>query len=117
RLLFNTRGAAAVPRIWPCASLQDELAGVFRNAVDPHLVVEVRSGRAAGIPDGADLLPPGHAIAPLHVEFGQVRETRLDAEAVVDDENLSVGALRAREDHHAIRGRDHGRPVAVGDVD
>src|SRR5436190_355417 len=64
--------------------IEEEPSRIDRNTVDAHLVVEVRSGRAAGIADAADQLPALHLLAELHVLLREVGVLGDEAVAVID---------------------------------
>src|SRR5262245_13449011 len=84
-----------------------EALRIDRFAVDPRLVVQMRSGGAAGRADLADDLAGLDRMADLGVDAGEVAVARRDAVAVVDLDHLAVAALPAGECHRAVRGCAH----------
>src|SRR5215469_18968871 len=80
-----------------------ELRWIERLAVDPHLIVQMRAGAAAGTADRTDALMLVDAIADAHENPRQMGIARLNAVAVIDFDHPPVGAVETSEIHHARR--------------
>ena len=70
--------------------LREELQRIEEPAVGHHLVVQVIAGGAPGGAEAADHVAALHVRALLHVEAGEVAVAGLEAEAVIDDDEVSV---------------------------
>src|SRR5439155_6019270 len=77
---------------------------IDRLAVDPRLVVQVRSGRASGGSEPADDLAGAYLLADLHVDRGKMREAVGQPVAVIDFDHPAVAAVPARVSDGAGRG-------------
>src|SRR6478672_13743652 len=84
-----------------------EFLRVDRFAVDPGLVVQMRTGRPAGRSDRADDLADFDQIADLHADLGQMAVAGRQAVAVVNFHHAAIAAGPARGHHFAVRGRPH----------
>src|SRR5262245_15360650 len=91
--------------------------GIDRGGADADLVVQVRSGRAAGLADGADHLPGLHAAADVGVDRRQVRVHRLETDAVVHHHHVAVAAHAAGIDDGAATRGGHRRAAERADVE
>src|SRR4051794_27026118 len=67
--------------------------GVRGLAVDPRLEVQVRPGREAGAPDGADRVALADVLPHVHVEARLVPVARRQRRAVLDAGVVAVAAL------------------------
>src|SRR5262245_18836527 len=76
-------------------------------AVDPRLVMQMRSGGAAGRADLADDLAGLDRVADLGVDAGEVAIACRQAVAVVDLDHLAIAALPAGECHRSVRSCAH----------
>ena len=81
-----------------------ETVRVHGAAVDPHLVVQVGAGGAAGGAHAADALAHGHVLANADGDRRQVRVAGLEAPAVVDLDRVAVAGAYAGEGDHARGG-------------
>src|SRR4051794_11908469 len=118
-------GISAVPvagflllkSILQLSSRLEELRRVVGHAVDPHLVVHVLAGAAAGAAHDAHGLVQRHAVPGTYQDLSQVAVTRVNARAVVDLDHVAVGALRTGVDHAAGRRREHLGAVGAAEVE
>src|SRR5690606_37890345 len=62
----------------------DEAHRIDGLAIHPHLVVQMRAGRAAGRADAADHVPLAERVADGDADLGHVAVACRDAVAVVD---------------------------------
>src|SRR6188768_2950358 len=82
RVLSGRGDHARARRLIGSLLFEHELARIVGHAVDADLVVQVRSGAAAGVADGGDELSALHLLAELHVDPREVAIARLEAVAV-----------------------------------
>ena len=86
---------------------------VDRGAEPAHFEVEVWSGRAAGRADVAERCPADNPLSRRHGDARQVGVPRLEAEPVLDDDEVAVAArVPLGEDHASTARRAH--PPAGG---
>ena len=78
---------------------------VDRVAVAPHLVVQMRAGRAAAAADLADDAARRDMLADLHVDPAQMCVARRKSVAMVDLDHPAIAAVPTRLRHGARRGR------------
>src|SRR5215469_15499642 len=83
----------------------EEFLRVLRLAVDDDLVMRMRTGRAAGRAEIADLLVQPDPLPDRHGERMQMRVARGDAVAVIDLDDLAVIVAIPGIGHDARRGR------------
>src|SRR6266850_8317331 len=69
-----------------------EFLRVDRFAVDPGLVVQMRTGRPAGRSDGADHLADSDLVADFHADLGQMAVAGRQAIAVIDFHHAAIAA-------------------------
>lgn len=65
-------------------------AGIDGNAVNTHLIMEVRAGTLSGIPALRDLLTLAHPISFFNLDLREMRVLGYDPLAVVQDYGLTV---------------------------
>ena len=82
---------------------REQLERVGQLAVQQDLVVQVRAGRSAGRADVADHVAAVDAVARVDGEPRQVAVPRDDAVAVVDHNEVAVGAARRRRSQRCRR--------------
>src|SRR5215218_10675722 len=107
-----------------CSSKADPPICHERHRVDAtrprvHLEVEVATGRGTGRTARRDVLTGTHPLAHAHEPafIPNVRVARRDAAAVIDLDEVAVGAGVSRERHHAAVRRIDRRGASGADVD
>src|SRR5262245_57874488 len=80
------------------------LAWIHRDAVLVDLQMQVRGGAVPRAPHRRDGLAPGHPIPHPHAETAVVAVTRFETQAVIDDEEVPILGISAREGHRAVAG-------------
>src|SRR5262245_7104994 len=83
--------------------------GIDRCGADANLIVQVRTGGAAGLADGAEQLPGLHAAANVGMDRRQVRVHRPETDAVVHHHHVAVAAHAAGVDDGAAARGGNGR--------
>ena len=92
--------------------------GFTGAAVDPHFIMQVVAGRAAGRAHAADLLAAGDVVAVVDEDRRHVAVAGGDAAAMVDLDEIAVAAaVPAGAKHGAVGGRIDRRAVGAGEVD
>lgn len=71
------------------------------TAINPCLVVQVRTGREAGRSDLANNFANTNDLSDFHADFGQMAEASGETVAVTDLDHISVATLSARDGHLA----------------
>ena len=80
--------------------------------------MQVRSGRAAGGADIADMLALLHRIAFFYCQSGKMDKGAVEARSMVDDEDRTFQAEAGPcEHHHTVGRRDKRHTVAGRDID
>src|SRR5437867_6878170 len=85
--------------------------------VHAHLVVQVRARGASGGADRADRLATAYLLALADVELGEMTVERVEAAAVVDDDETTVASVATGEHDLAVAGGGDRMAVAGRDVD
>src|SRR5687767_9927425 len=102
---------AAPPNPLPVA------AGVYGDAVEADLVVEVGAGADAAVAAEGDGLALGDAVPRLDQVAGEVAVQGEQTVLVAQLDGVTVARARSREDDGAIGGRHHHGPNWQRDVD
>src|SRR5210317_1055134 len=75
-----------------------EVRRVLRLPVDADFIVQVASSAPTRTTYNADFLAKGHMVALPDADFLHVGVAGRDAEAVIDDHHVAIGAIEARLD-------------------
>src|ERR1700741_4638379 len=84
-----------LPRTQPHTGAQ-ELLRIDRFAVDPGLIVQMRTGGAAGRTDRADHLSDLDLLADLDVDFGEMAVAGRQPVAVIDLDHPPIATAPSR---------------------
>src|SRR5215831_7745013 len=96
--------------------LREKLKGVEQLAVGKHLVMQVVAGRTSGVPDVADHVAAIDPGALLDRVVEQMPITGLQAETMVEDNQVSIAALIAHMRDGSRRRRKDRLPAFTGDI-
>src|SRR6266513_1159295 len=81
-----------------CQTRFDKRKWIDPSALHPHPPMQMGGGDAAGSADPSDDFAVLYDLAPLHVNAGEVRIKRIDAETVVQNHGISGEEQVFRED-------------------
>src|SRR6266566_6014345 len=100
----------------PSCLIPEVRAGVDRLALDHDLVVQVRAGRAAGVPGPADHGAALDPVTRLDVRLREMAVHALDVLAMVEDDRDAVFLIGPGDRHDAASRSADGRAVLCADV-
>src|SRR5438132_5774458 len=97
--------------------LREELKRIEELAVGEHLVVQMIAGRPAGVADVPDNVAALYLGALLDAVVEQMAVACLEAEAVVEDDQVAIAALETGVRHGARSGGVDRLSALAGDVE
>ena len=97
-------------------SVEDVLFRIDRNAVEKHLVVNMRTGASAGVAHFGDDLTASDRIAALFQRLVNMTEPGDETVSVIDDQHDAQQPLAGSVGDHAVGSGANQRPLAVGDI-
>jgi hypothetical protein len=85
--------------------LLEPIYRVDLDAADPHLEMQVRTGRPSGYVTQANLLASAHHVPRFDQDLRIMSVSGIDSPTMIDNGDISVHHLRAGENHLAGRRR------------